>query len=272
MKFRNGRLNLTQFIDENTVRKIGVVSEASRPTRLKIEAWALKEARKRGLNVPEVYDYYIDSDGQEVMIRQGIPGRTLTRSTSPSNVECFQNVGTQMLLLKGVTKKFGWIDTEALEGEDESWGSFLGAYALKYGRRLIDAEIIQAKHLQLLLLVHAKIDLNIGNSYLLHRDIKPSNIIQDPGGNLWILDWENVMLGDPLYDLAIFSNRYGEGTLWKNLADGYNLQPPLPDRYTLYRAIVFIGVLDFHRKRNLGYTGRRQQFLNLLSRHPIFKS
>jgi len=272
MKLRNGRLNSTQFIDENTIRKIGVVPETSRPTRLKIEVWALKEARKRGLNVPEVYDYYIDSDGQEVMIRQYVPGHTLTRSVSLSNSECFQDIGAQMLLLGRTAKKYGWIDPELLEGKDESWELFLRAYTLKYGQRLVDAEIIQDRHLQLLGDAFVKTDLNIGGSYLLHRDIKPTNIIQDLKGDLWILDWENVMFGDPLYDLAIFGNRYGEGVLWNNLVKGYNLQAPLPDRYTLYRAIVFIGVLDFHRKQNLGYAGRRQQFLNLLSRHSLFRA
>lgn len=267
MRLRKGRLNLTQFINENTVRKIGIVPEASRPTRLKIEAWALKTARGKGLNVPEVYDYYLNPNGQEVMIRQRIPGNTLTRSISSFNAECFQNIGAQMLLLAGVTKKYGWIDPESLEGKDESWRLFLETYALKYGQRLVDAGIIQNNHLQLLLNGFEKVNLNIGDPSLLHRDIKPTNIIQDPKKDLWILDWENVMLGDPLYDLAIFGNRYGEGVLWNNLVGGYNLQPPLPERYTLYRAIVFIGVLDFHRKQNLSYTGRRQQLLNLLSKH-----
>lgn len=37
---------------------------------------------------------------------------------------------------------------------------------------------------------------------LLHADLHRENFILDPGGDLWTIDWELAMLGDPLYDLA----------------------------------------------------------------------
>lgn len=37
---------------------------------------------------------------------------------------------------------------------------------------------------------------------LLHADLHRENLIVDPGGQLWVIDWELAMLGDPLYDLA----------------------------------------------------------------------
>ncbi|NNN34516.1 aminoglycoside phosphotransferase family protein [Streptomyces sp. S3(2020)] len=37
---------------------------------------------------------------------------------------------------------------------------------------------------------------------LLHGDLHRENLVIDPGGNLWTIDWELALLGDPLYDLA----------------------------------------------------------------------
>jgi hypothetical protein len=37
---------------------------------------------------------------------------------------------------------------------------------------------------------------------LLHADLHRKNFILDPRGQLWTIDWELAMLGDPLYDLA----------------------------------------------------------------------
>ncbi|WP_433571742.1 phosphotransferase [Streptomyces sp. CA-251247] len=37
---------------------------------------------------------------------------------------------------------------------------------------------------------------------LLHGDLHRKNLIVDPSGDLWFIDWELAMIGDPLYDLA----------------------------------------------------------------------
>ncbi|MEV5527777.1 aminoglycoside phosphotransferase family protein [Streptomyces prunicolor] len=37
---------------------------------------------------------------------------------------------------------------------------------------------------------------------LLHGDLHRENLVLDPLGQLWAIDWELAMLGDPLYDLA----------------------------------------------------------------------
>ncbi|MFI6659612.1 phosphotransferase family protein [Streptomyces sp. NPDC050523] len=48
---------------------------------------------------------------------------------------------------------------------------------------------------------------------LLHADLHPKNLIIDAGGQLWAIDWELAMLGDPLYDLAthLYLMRYPAG-------------------------------------------------------------
>ncbi|MGY0024945.1 phosphotransferase [Streptomyces sp. cg35] len=37
---------------------------------------------------------------------------------------------------------------------------------------------------------------------LVHGDLHRENLIVDSGGELWVIDWELAMFGDPLYDLA----------------------------------------------------------------------
>jgi hypothetical protein len=37
---------------------------------------------------------------------------------------------------------------------------------------------------------------------LLHADLHRENLVLDPVGQLWVIDWELAMFGDPLYDLA----------------------------------------------------------------------
>ncbi|MFJ8827364.1 phosphotransferase [Streptomyces sp. NPDC102467] len=47
---------------------------------------------------------------------------------------------------------------------------------------------------------------------LLHADLHRENLILDPTGELWVIDWELAMFGDPLYDLAthLYLMRYPE--------------------------------------------------------------
>jgi len=109
------------------------------------------------------------------------------------------------------------------------------------------------------------IDLEIPEPYLLNRDIKPSNIIKGEDESVWILDWENAILGDPLYDLALFGARYGHGTLWKRLKEGYGLNSSSP-KYALYEIIGLIGIIDFYQKYQINYRGRQNQFRKFVQR------
>ncbi|MFK4223847.1 phosphotransferase [Streptomyces sp. NPDC019890] len=48
----------------------------------------------------------------------------------------------------------------------------------------------------------ASADLVARPSALLHGDLHRENFIVDSAGDLWTIDWELAMIGDPLYDLA----------------------------------------------------------------------
>ncbi|MFE0401447.1 phosphotransferase [Streptomyces nigra] len=59
---------------------------------------------------------------------------------------------------------------------------------------------------------------------LLHADLHRKNFIVDPHGQLWTIDWELAMLGDPLYDLAthLYLMRYPADQR-RRMADAWQL-------------------------------------------------
>lgn len=77
MQIRRGRLNEVRFVASGVIRKIAIAKESKRPTRLKVEEWALSIARKYGVNVPRVLDYFVNSAGQETRNRKNTRGHSL---------------------------------------------------------------------------------------------------------------------------------------------------------------------------------------------------
>ncbi len=267
MKTRKGRLNMIEFVDEKTVRKIGVVQEKDRPHRLKVEAWALSRAKSRGVNTPRVLDYYRDSEGREVLALERIHGKHLLRRISQENTECMFEVGAQVILLSNSTFNcsWGWINPASMTGISESWQSFLLLYVQTYHELFVKKNILEETHLQKVYSAIDSVDLNLPGPCLVNRDIKPSNIIRDNNGKVWIIDWENTILGDPLYDLAVFGVKYGHGILWENLVLGCGFDVSSA-KYALYEIIALIGIVDFYREYQINYWGRQKQLRKLIRR------
>jgi len=269
MKTRKGRLNKIEFIDDRIIRKIGVVQEEVRPHRLKVEAWALAQAKSRGVNTARVLDYYRDSGEREVLMLERIHGRHLLWRASQENFKCMYEVGTQVALLNNVpfhyNRGWGWIDPASMIGISKSWQSFLLFYVQTYHEQFVRKNILEEKHLQKVYSAISSINLDISEPRLVHRDIKPSNIIKDNNGKIWISDWENAILGDSLYDIATFGVRYGHGVLWKNLVLGSGSDTSL-SKYALYEIVVLIGLIDFYREHQIRYRGRQEQLRRLIQR------
>lgn len=267
MKLRRGRLNIVEFIDEKNIRKTGIIKEITRPYRLKVEGWALSQARSRGVNVPFVIDYYQDESEREVIIFEKIQGRSLLLRASQEHAQYLFSVGRQLALLAKdiISVNYGWINPISMVGSNDSWKSFVLSYAQKYGNRLVQLRIIKESDMQKLYEYIDYADLKISGPRLINRDIKPSNIIVGENGKVWIVDWENVLLGDPLYDLAIFGVKYGHGILWENLMKGSCFDASVP-KYALYEIIGLIGIIDFYQKHCVNCCGRQEQLHKFVER------
>ena len=260
-----GRLNEVHFVDEKTVKKIGVAQEEIRPSRLEVEAWALTLARKRGVSVPQILDYYRDTEGREVLILERVNGVTFRSRPSPEEAGLLRSVGAQMMLLGGASYGYGWIDPPVFAGRFENWSSFIVSYADCYGKRLTDNGVLGVAAFGNIQRAVEEHDFSLFQPYLLNRDLKPRNLLKDCAGRVWILDWENVILGDPLFDLAIFGVREGHAAGWDALRKGYGVET-LPARYLLYEVVCLVGILNFYVKHGIRCLTKQRQLDRLIRR------
>lgn len=264
---RKGRLNFTQFLPNGTVKKTAIIKEENRPHRLKREAWALNVAKSRGLNVPKVLDYFLDSDSNEVLILEKIEGNTLDNQKVDVRERAMSLIGQQMLKLSNVSKKYGWIDPDKLVGTHGRWELFLLFFAETYGKRLVDNNLLSEKKLQRVINKINNSNLSLPFPYLIHRDIKHSNIICSYDGNIWIIDWENAILGDPLFEIAVFGAGNGRSNLWRELLRGYNFEIHELDYfvYDLYETLALIGLVSFLHKHSLDFKDKIKKLNSLIS-------
>lgn len=250
LRVRLGRLNKTEVRSDGTVVKKAVRQENHRRFRLRREKWALEIAKARGVNVPEVIDYYLEG-GIEVLITKAIDGMELTFYSKKENVVAMQNVGQQMLKLSSVSRGFGWPHPEKLEGEFDTWPSFLLHFVNLYGRSISRQGMTLESNVDKVIKLIKTINPQLKNPHLIHRDLKLSNILQSSGRN-WIIDWENALLGDHLFDLASYAVNCGHDSLWQGLIESMDADVET-NKYKLYEAIILIGLIDFLSKQGLKY-------------------
>lgn len=260
---RKGRINNTRIVEKIFI-KTAVRAEHSKRLRLKREKWALSIARERGISVPKIIDYYIDDKGHEVLKLEAIQAKTLTTFPIELQVQVMRKVGSEILKLKSVSKKFGWPDPNTLECEFDEWGLFLYEFTKRYSGRLARIDILRKDFVADILKRISNFDFGIKESDLVHRDIKPNNVLcSEDLTKYWIVDWENSLMGDQLFDLAVYSAKFGRDRLWGGLADGLGNLGIKSDKYKLYEAIALIGSIDFYRKQGINYSQKVRKLLQL---------
>lgn len=174
------------------------------------------------------------------------------------------DVGRQMALLNQSTSGYGWIDATTFQGYSETWNEFLLSYVNTCGSRLSETKIVDQESVAKAVAIARGTDLTLNSPCLLHRDLKLTNFLVDEKGKMWIIDWENAILGDPLYDLAIVGAREGHNFVWQNLVKGRLLEVDSP-RYQLYETLALFGFLDFGRRYDQQYEWLRKRLVKLLS-------
>jgi len=258
------RKNIIEFTDHGVVRKVSMLKESVRLQRLEVESWVLSQIRRRGINVPRVLDYYRNSSNQEVLVLERVYGQPLSVNPPQQKRGAMLEIGPQMLQLCNIAPNYGWIDPVSMMGSYNSWRTFITDYTQVYGGRLSTAGILSQEDLSMIYESIVDADIEMSEPFLLNRDFRLSHFLKDNCGKVWVIDWENAILGDPLYDSAIFAVRYGEGMLWQNLMSGYGLDY-LPFKYQLYKIIALIGIIDYCRINKMDYSGRMKKFMRLMS-------
>lgn len=254
---RKGRLNTTEFKD-GIVIKTSHQNEQNRPYRLRREATILRELQGRHINVPMLIDYEITDDGRERMILKRIEGKNLYNAQKFVKPWALNSVGGQLRSLEGVFRGYGWLDVDTGEGMFPSWKSFLDYFFRRYGNNLVFSGCLKREDFDFILRELLDLTFSCVGSSIVHRDIKIGNILFGNDGRIWILDWENAILGDSKFDLAQFSANYGRRDLWRSFSDGFGLVD-LGREYILYEIIVLVSAIDFCIKFRVPFRQRLQR-------------
>jgi fructosamine-3-kinase len=202
------------------------------------------EALSQGIKVPRVLNYYRNNLGREVLVQERIPGKLLGQLKNGGPSQIYREIGRQLAGRKSDYKKFGWIDPLTMTGVFLSWPEFLHSFVSRYGTELLRPKVVTEAELESITRwIEGSSSIRLSQSSLVHRDLAPDNIIWGPRG-AYIIDWENAILGDPLFDLAVFRAHHGVGRQWKALIE---VGPAFEEEtMRFYTAIVLLGIVLFH--------------------------
>lgn len=215
----------------------------SRREKLKVEMWAMEQARLQGMRVPKSFQYTRNSLGQEVLVMEYIDGKMLTTKITDESCMTFFDIGKQLGSLQRIYQSFGWIDPVSLDGVYQTWRDFLLDYTNRYGGQILHHGCLTQAELDRVIEVIEDEPLLVQKqSALVYRDLKPTNIISTSQG-AYLIDWECAILGDPEYDLALYLSKFGKGSHWDNLVKGFG---EIHQRLThIYLILALIGQIDF---------------------------
>jgi len=112
-------------------------------------------------------------------------------------------------------KGFGFIHPERqkiLCGINGSWFEFLGCHLERHLSILLDTgDINVAESKEVLCYIdRAKTELDSVQPHLLHGDCGNHNMIVKDSNEVVLIDWEDALLGDPLFDVALWATFHPE--------------------------------------------------------------
>lgn len=211
---------------------------------LDAENAVMNVVKQNGIPVPEIY--YVDTSMLKYPVRyqlmemiEGKPLNIFHQEGAIDKTSIGRQVGRYMAMLHRIhLKGFGFINTEVLKksnqmtGIDKSHQDYFYKkydYHLKY---LVDQKFItseKAKEIERLISLNIKyIDIDEGS--LVHKDLAFWNMIGTPNCLKAIVDWDDVIIGDPVDDIAITRCFYNED-IFNPIIEGYCEISPLPENF-----------------------------------------
>ena len=195
---------------------------------LAAEAWACERVRAAGVAVPEIVAFEPSpvSLTRPFLLMRRLPGAGLDSTPHHAFVEA----GRQLRLVHSIRAEgYGFLaDTDPVDdawsGPHATWNAFTDAAPNCLGE-LVDRHVISAGLAQR---IGAALDRFASAvrfdkpGVLLHGDLKPPHVFAEDGSFVGLIDWGDVAVGDPRYDLARFSiNAAGALT---PLLEGYGME------------------------------------------------
>jgi aminoglycoside phosphotransferase (APT) family kinase protein len=230
---------LVQTKDGNFILRISREKKA----KFLAERWALDQTREVGVPAPTmlyVGEIKASNETLKVCVENKLPGEPLGEESTKAKLteQEIKNIGYEEgeLLAKIhsiKTSGFGKLKAGGV-GELNNWSE----YVLKhFNRGNNDGLIDQAKQIgiskdqiELAIATLKKYEAvyTIATPHLLHGDYGPKHLLIKDGHIVGVLDFENCMGGDPVYDFAW--GRYFDHTTPK---EGYLAHTSLPDDFEL---------------------------------------
>ncbi|MFC1627159.1 phosphotransferase family protein [Patescibacteria group bacterium] len=241
------------------------------------EKAAMNLARQHGVPVPEIYA--TDTSRKKFPVRyqlmEKVTGESMKVFYQDGTLEkekVSREVGRHLAKMHAIKLDgFGFFNTEVLRkknkivGLDKTNKQYFDKklqYHLKY---LQDTTFLTGKEVkEIEKLIHKfKKHLDIQQGYMVHKDVAYWNMVGTPQKVNAIVDWDDVISGDPIDDLAVERCFYGED-VFNPLIEGYKEITSLPDdfyprlwlyliRNMLWKAVfrIFMKYMDMDIKVSL---------------------
>ena len=212
---------------------------------MEAESVVMAMARTRGVPVPEIMATDVTRDRFPVryQIMERVPYPSLSEHDKKERLQrrvVSEQLGTHLAALHGIAGNgFGFLNTEQLRRD----GTLLGlddSHEEYFYKRLddhlgylrdvgfYDRETIA--RFERLFRRHEGL-LHLERGAVLHKDVAFWNILGEPDRIKAIVDWDDVVLGDPVDDLAIVRCFYDDD-VFDPLVTSYGRQATLPDDFS----------------------------------------
>lgn len=196
------------------------ISEDDTDYSLYIENFMQNLLRKNKLpSIPIRYDVLRKKYPFDFMIMPYVKGKNLDSYEGKSKKKIYQHLGKCFKIIHGLKVEGAGpvsildLKKNKIKGSYTKWEDFFMVNLEEHIHKVFDIGIIDKedeKYIRDIFKIHKGL-LNSKNLSLLHNDPSPRNIKTDGTKIESILDWEDVIVGDPLWEIAFVNTfNYGE--------------------------------------------------------------
>ena len=157
------------------------------------------------------------------------------------------------------TEKFGHIQSidvpqQKIKCQSESWADYIFTQLDNHLRLCLQEQYLSEEDCEESQAIFAQLvpSIEIKDGRLLHCDLGKQNIFQSTDGRLVLIDWEDALGGDPVFDIAMWGSFMGNEAHINTFLKGYGQANEIPQdfklRYHLYHYRIVLAK-TVHRYR-----------------------
>ncbi len=246
-----------------------VLRVGNKENKYVIEHEFIKLAQNAGVKTPKLIVASEDLNKYQFAfsLQQKLPGKSLDKLPEKRWPNIFSEVGVELAKLYSIKMAgFGPIDSERfgitgqLEGSFATWTGFVDSLFSKRKNEILNkiyiekpdnfktSKLTSGQITKLLTISQRvgeisdrvnKLSLNFDQASMLHGDLQRMNFIVSDTHLSGIIDFEHILVGDPLFDIAVASIMPA-GELYKELLNNSGIKIN-KDRFYLYRLLIAFG-------------------------------